>query len=389
MDRQPAGAPSSSRARGRSDAILGVAAGIEMQVEVLLLAHGSSGQLLLLRALTLLLAVAVALHRRAPLVAVALAAVVFASVESLPNSVTDELIVPFFALLLIAYGLGANSEGWRLLAGVALLLGGGALAIRLDEEPGGADDFLFLATIIVGGPVLLGRLVRDRAKLGRALRAKTAALEADRAARSAAAVSQERARIAGELHGMVTTALASMVDRSGEAERLARTDPVAAAAALKTIETTGRDALGEIRMLLGVLRREDDAAALEPLPSLTHLADLVERARAAGLAVDLRVEGGAPELPAGIDLTAYRVVQEALGEALEAGGERRASVHLRYGERELLLDVTDAGASARDEGRGLLGVRERVALYGGQLLEEQLGSGGRAVRARLPLEGVR
>jgi len=337
----------------------------------------------------LALAVAVGLHRRAPLVAVALAAVVFPGTELLPNSLVDGLIVPFFALLLIAYGLGANSDGRRLVAGLVLLLGAGALSIRLDEPPGGADDFLFLATIIAGGPVLLGRLVRDRAKLGRALRAKTAALEADRAARSAAAVSQERGRIAGELHGMVSTALASMVERSGDAERLARSDPTTAAAALEAIETTGRDALGEIRMLLGVLRRDDDTAALEPLPSLTHLADLVERARAAGLPVELRVEGEPPELPAGIDLTAYRVVQEALNEALDAGGERRASVHLRYGERELLLDVTDAGASARREGRGLLGVRERVALYGGELLAEQLASGGRAVRARLPLEGVR
>jgi signal transduction histidine kinase len=134
-----------------------------------------------------------------------------------------------------------------------------------------------------------------------------------------------------------------------------------------------------------VLRREDDEAALEPLPSLTHLADLVARARAAGLPVELRVEGDAPELPAGIDLTAYRVVQEALGEALEAGGDRRASVHLRYGERELLLDVTDAGATARREGRGPARRPERVALYGGELLAEQLGAGGHAVRAGLPV----
>ena len=270
-----------------------------------------------------------------------------------------------------------------------MLLGAGVVAIRLDDPPGGADDFLFLATILVGGPVLLGRLVQSRAQLGRALRAKTAALEAERAAQSAAAVAEERARIADELHQMVSTALATMVDRSDDAERLARGDADAAGAAFEAIETTGRDALGEIRLLLGVLRRDDDEAALEPLPSLAHLADLVARARAAGLPVELRVEGDAPELPAGIDLTAYRVVQQALTEALEAGGGRRASVHLRYGERELLLDVTDAGANARPAGRGLLGVHERVSLYGGELVAEQLATGGHTVRARLPLESVR
>ena len=137
-----------------------------------------------------------------------------------------------------------------------------------------------------------------------------------------------------------------------------------------------------------MLRRDDDEAALEPLPSLTHLADLVARARAAGLPVELRVEGDAPELPAGIDLTAYRVVQEALSEALEAGG-RQASVHLRYGERELVLHVTDAGATERRAGRGLLGVHERVALYGGELVAEQLGPRRHVVHARLPLESVR
>lgn len=388
MTRRDAAARSRIRSRERPDLLLAVAAGIEMQVE-LLFAGGSGSDVLYARGLVILLAVAIGLHRRAPLIAVALAAVVFPSMELLPNAVIDDLIVPFFALLLVAYGLGANTDGRRLLAGLALLFGAGALAIRLNDPPGGADDFLFLATIIVGGPVLLGRLVRDRAKLGRALRAKTAALEADRAARSAAAVSEERARIAGEMHEMVSTALASMVERSDVAERLARTDPHQAAAALEAIEDTGRDALGEIRLLLGVLRRDDDAAALEPLPSLTHLEDLVARARAAGLPVELRVEGDAAELPAGIDLTAYRVVQEALDEALEAGGERRASVHLRYGERELLLDVTDAGANAHGDGRRLLGVHERVALYGGVLVAEQLGTGGHAVRARLPLESAR
>lgn len=378
-----------TRSPGRADLLLGAAAAIEMEVE-LLFADGPAGELLLGRALVLVLALALALRRRAPLAAIVLAGVFFVATEAAPAGIEDDdLIGPFFALLFIAYSLGANTDGRRLGLGVALMMAAGLLAIRLDEAAVGADDFLFLATILVGGPVLLGRLVRDRARLGRALRAKAAALEEERTARSAAAVSEERARIAGELHAMVSTALATMVSASETAERLARSDPGAAGEALDAIESTGRDALGEIRLLLGVLRREDDAAALEPLPSLTHLAELVARTRAAGLPVELSVEGEPPELPAGIDLTAYRVVQEALAEAQSAGGGSSASVRLRYDERELLLDVTDDGADARGRSRALLGIHERVALYGGELVAEPLGAGGHAVRARLPLERAR
>jgi signal transduction histidine kinase len=388
MARPQAAAPSRIRSRWRADLLLAVAVGIELQLE-LLLVDGPGGELLLARAMMLVLAAGLALRRRAPLGAVALAMLVFPGIELLPNGVADELVAPFFVLLAISYSLGAGTDGRRLVAGIAGMMAAGAVAIRLDDPPGGLEDIVFLATILVGGPVLLGRLVRDRSRLGRALRAKAAALEEGRAAISAAAVAEERARIAGELHEMVSTALAAMVERSDEAERVARTDAAAAERALEAIETTGRDTLGEIRLLLGVLRREDDAAALEPLPSLTHLADLIARTRASGLPVELRVEGEPPELPAGLDLTAYRVVQEALAEALEAGGGRRASVHLRYGERELLLDVTDAGSNAHGDGRRLLGVHERVALYGGELVAEQLGTGGHAVRARLPLERAR
>jgi signal transduction histidine kinase len=379
-----AAAPDAARSRRRADLLLALAAGVALQVE-LFFADGPAGELLLARADAVLLAVAIGLRRRAPVAAVAVMVVAVVTIERV--SVADGLGGPFFALLIVMYSLGANTDGRRLALGVALVLAGGALAIALDG--GGPGDVLFLSTIMVGGPVLLGRLVRDRSRLGRALRAKAAALEAERAARSAAAVSEERARIAGELHEMVSTALAAMVERSETAERLARSDPDAAEAALEAIESTGREALSEIRLLLGVLRREDDEAALEPLPSLSHLAELVARMRASGLPVELTVEGEPPLLPAGLDLTAYRVVQEALEEARAAGGGRRATVRLRYGERELLLDVTDDGVDGLGERRGLLGIHERVALYGGELVAEPLGAGGHSVRARLPLERAR
>jgi signal transduction histidine kinase len=374
------------RSHARADLLLAVVAGIALQVELFFADGDPSGELLVTRAAAVLLAVAIGLRRQAPIAATAITVVAFVTIEQLGTS-DEGLAAPFFALIIVTYSLGANTHGWRLALGVAIALAGGAFTIALDD--GGPGDVIFLATIMVGGPVLLGRLVRDRSRLGRALRAKAAAMEQERALHSAAAVSEERARIAGELHAMVSTALASMVERSESAERLARSDPDAAEAALEAIESSGREALGEIRLLLGVLRREDDEAALEPLPSLSHLSDLVARVRASGLPVELTVEGEAPVLPAGLDLTAYRVVQEALEEARAAGGERRATVRLRYGERELLLDVTDDAADGRRATRGLLGIHERVALYGGELVAETLGAGGHSVRARLPLERAR
>ena len=185
---------------------------------------------------------------------------------------------------------------------------------------------------------------------------------------------------------MVSEALASMVGQAGTAEELSRARPDGAEAAFAAVEQTGREALGEIRRLLGVLRREDEELALAPQPSLAHLADLVARVHASGLAVELDVEGERSPLPAGVDLTAYRLVQEALGGALEAPDARRAAVRVRYAGDELALEVTDDGESPPAGDRPLLGMRERVALYGGDLVAGRVGGSGYAVRARLPLE---
>ena len=154
------------------------------------------------------------------------------------------------------------------------------------------------------------------------------------------------------------------------------------------MEHTGRDALGEIRALLGVLRREDEELALAPQPSLAHLADLAARVRAAGLPVELDLGGEHRPLPAGVDLTAYRVVQEALAGALQAPGARTAAVRLRYSADQLGVDVTDVGNAGPGSERVLLGMHERVALYGGELVAEAVPGSGYAVRARLPLENA-
>ena len=358
-----------------------------MQVE-LLLADGSPHDLRVAHIALFAMAVALAIRRRAPIAAAAVTLTALTVVERLDSNLDANLIGPFFASLIVTYSVGAHTEGRRFAAGVAVLAVGSSLAILLDEPPGGVSDFLFAGTIIVGGPVLLGRLVRARVKLSQALADKAAAAEDEREARAAGAVAGERARIAGELHHLVSDALASMVVEATAAEQLACTQPDGAEHAFAAVEDTGREALGEIRRLLGVLRREDEELALAPQPSLAHVADLVARVRASGLPVELDVEGERVPLPAGVDLTAYRVVQEALAGAQHAPDPRSAAVRLRYGGTELGVEVTDVGEAPPDGERALLGMHERVALYGGELVAEPVDGSGYAVRARLPLRVV-
>jgi signal transduction histidine kinase len=366
-----------ARRPAATDALIALVVGVGMQVELLLI-DAPRRDVLIARAALLALAAAVVVRRRLPVVAAAIGIAVITVVHSLGDDVNEDLALPFFVMLFLSYSVGAHTEGRELLAGLVVLLGGSVLAVRLDNPPGGVDDIFFALTIISGGPLLLGRLVRARVRLNRALHEKAVAVERDRAARAAGAVADERARIAGELHHLVSDALASMVGQAGAAEQLVRSKPEVAERAFASVEDTGREALAEIRRLLGVLRHDDEELALAPQPSLAHVRDLIARVRASGLAVELEVEGEQAPLPAGVDLTAYRVIQEAL----EAPDARRATVRLRYAEDEVALEVTDLG----DAWPELLGIRERVAIYGGDVVAEPVAGSGYAVRARLPLE---
>ena len=155
-----------------------------------------------------------------------------------------------------------------------------------------------------------------------------------------------------------------MTVQAGAARRMAERDPERAEASFAVVEHTGREALTELRRLLGVLRREDEELALAPQPSLAHVRSLIQRAGAAGLYVELRIDGEPVLLPAGVDLTAYRLVQEALRRAREGGHAVRASVRVTYAAGEVRIEVVDDG---QPEDRRLLGLRERVAVYGGEL----------------------
>ncbi len=368
----------------RADLLLALAFFVEALGELFLLvpadAEGKWAVVLLLAAM----AFTVAIRRRSPIVAVLLVMPLFVIANSLGDDYIDHMVSPFFATLLVLYGVGRHLEGravWLLSAyGIAAMWG----SMTLDTFDDSLGNYIVSAGALIFGPVLLGRVLRHRAGLNRALREKAERLERERGAQAELATLEERTRIAGELHDVVAHALSAMVVQASGARRLAERDPARAAEAFHAVETSGREALAEIRGLLGVLRREDEELALAPQPSLRHVGSLAQRVRAAGLPVELAVEGEARELPIGIDLTAYRVVQEALSGALEHGHAGLARVKVTYGPDHVELEVADDGRSPT---RPLLGIRERVTLSGGTLRAGARRDGGHVVRARLPLDG--
>jgi signal transduction histidine kinase len=372
--------------RSHADALLAGVFLTEASVEVALLGLPADRLALGLAAIVLQ-AAGILVRRRHPLLMVLAAYGGLSVLELLSAQVSDVIVGPALAVVLAAYSAGAYATDRRFRWMPPVTFAACATAITVDQTGGAADDYLYGGLLLVMAPLLLGRIMHNRAGLNRALEEKTRRLEHERAQRAAEAVAGERARIAGELHDVVAHALSAMVVQAGAARRSVGPAPEQARSAFASVELTGREALMEIRRLLGVLRREDEELALAPQPSLGHVGALVQRMRRAGLPVDLHVEGEAPALPAGVDLTAYRVIQEALAEALEHGGAGRAEVTVRYGVDEVRVEVLDDGRTG-DEPRALLGMRERVALYGGDLEAASRLRGGHAIRARLPLGGA-
>jgi signal transduction histidine kinase len=369
----------------RADLLLAAVLLVEGLLEVAFLLPDETPRDGLVAALVAGLAACVAIRRRAPIVAALVGMLLFLAVPVAGQEYTEHLVSPFFVAIFLIYGVGRHVEGravWIVTGCAAVLMSAFTATEQTDDAVG---NYLLSIGALVVAPVLIGRVIRSRAQLNQALREKAERLAHERADRAATAALEERTRIAGELHDVVAHALSGMVVQASGARRLAERDPARAADAFKTVETSGREALTEIRRLLGVLRREDEEIALAPQPSLRHVGSLVRRIEAAGLPVELAVEGEEHDLPIGIDLTAYRVVQEALGGALEHGHAGRARVRLRYGADLVELEVADDG---RVPERPLLGIRERVTLSGGRMQAGARRDGGHVVRAQLPLGGA-
>lgn len=361
------------------------------QIEVWALVDGH--RWLLAAPLYLVFTGAIAFRRRYPL-AVAVCVSVAANLAIISGIRRNDMFVTAVALLIACYSVAAYSEPAEARVGLAIALLTSWIAIPLSPGSKGIDNYAYIA-LIVGGTWILGRMLRRRILQAVALERR--ALEAEHAREDAAraAVAEERGRIARELHDIVAHGLSLMVVQAAAAEQILERHPEQAAAPLRAIQSVGREALGDMKRLLGLLRVEDFEAERVPPPSLSQVDRLVAQLAEAGLPVDLRVEGEMRALPAGLDVCGYRVVQEALTNSLKHGRPRSTSVVVRYGPDALELEVVDdgagggAGAAAGElggGGHGLVGMRERVALYGGSLEADRRPQGGYAVRARLPLQ---
>jgi signal transduction histidine kinase len=248
-------------------------------------------------------------------------------------------------------------------------------------------QFVFVSLIFAVVWTIGFTLGRQREEAAKA-HERAARAEQEREERARDAVAEERARIARELHDVVGHSVSVMTVQASGVRRLLRPDQHREREALLVVEQTGREALAEMRRMVGVLRRPEEAPALAPQPSLEHLDRLVEQAREAGLPVELRVEGDTVQLPAGVDLTAYRLVQEGLTNAIKHSRATRAEVLVHYRDGQIELVVSDdglGGGSGDRGGHGLVGMRERVSVYGGDLEAGPRPEGGYRLRARLPL----
>jgi signal transduction histidine kinase len=256
---------------------------------------------------------------------------------------------------------------------------------------GSEIDAVLLPLGVTAGAWLLGDSVRTRRAYLAELEAKAARLEREREEEARRAVAREQARIARELHDVISHNVSVMVVQAAAGGDVFEAEPARARSALASIEATGREALSELRRLLGVIRTDDETdAPSAPQPGLEQLSGLLDQVRAAGLPVKLTVEGARPPMPPGVDLAAYRIVQEALTNTLKHAHASEAGVTVRYGAAELAVDVLDDGRGSGANGttgggRGLAGMRERVALYDGRVDAGPRSEGGFAVSARFPL----
>ena len=282
------------------------------------------------------------------------------------------------------YSAGRYARGWMLVVCAAIVVGAIPEAAIEPGEPVGFTDIAFF-TIFFGGPFVAGRIFRHRRERERVLVEHAATLELERDARAEEAVAEERARIARELHDVVAHAISVIVLQARGGRRMLGDHPDETRVALDAIEHAGEQALTEMRRLLGMLREAGEQVALAPQPSLRRLDELAAQVSSAGLPVEVTVEGAPVELPPGVDVSAYRIVQEGLTNALEHAGPARAHVFVRYLPDELELEVVDdgvGGGNGGGSGHGLVGIRERVVSGGAGHADRTRARGAVPRRAR-------
>jgi signal transduction histidine kinase len=301
-----------------------------------------------------------------------------------------------FSALVILYSAASQTDLRQSLIAALLTAGGIAAYFTFDRgDPGLAPAVTTSATYAAAWGV--GMYVRSRRAYTNVVEERARLIEREREVREREAVADERARIARELHDVVGHALNLIVIQSGGAQRVMEAKPDLARDSLASIEATGRQALSDMERMLGMLRAAGDGDdGLSPQPGLGDVDALAARVSEAGLPVAVKVEGAAAELPASVDLSAYRIIQEALTNALKHAGPARAAVTIRYTRDGVDLEVVDDGrgidrgeaASATLGGRGLIGMQERVSLFGGDFDAGPRPEGGFRVHAVLPLKAT-
>jgi signal transduction histidine kinase len=342
-----------------------------------------------LAAIVVLWTLALLLRRRFPFAAPVFVFFLCATVSGTDREAVSSVDTTAFALLLAFWAVGAQQEARRAAAGVAI---GCATVAVLVERDLRIDSSEGIEVVILGAGFCLAAFVLERrTRRAAALEERAVRSEREREERERVAVAEERRRIARDLHDVVAHGVGVMTVQAGAARLLLEDDPARARGPLLAVEQAGREALGELRRLLGILRRDEGEPALRPQPGLGDLEELVAQARRGGLPVELAVQGTPAPLPAGVDLAAYRIVQEALTNTRKHAGPARASVAVRYQSEALDLEITDDGRAHPNGtgGHGLIGMRERVTLYGGQLDAAPRPHGGYRVRAHLPLHTAR
>jgi signal transduction histidine kinase len=303
------------------------------------------------------------------------------------DSYFDNALPAYLIALGIAVWFGMRPKRREAIAGWAALQIVSVVLTLHDPQTQSASDY-FWSLITFSIAWIIGFALGERLRETDVARRLAEQAELEREEQARLAVTEERARIARELHDVVGHSVSVMTVQAAAVRRLLEPDQDREREALLVVEQTGREALAEMRRMVGVLRRPEEAPALAPQPSLEHLDKLVAHTRETGLPVELRVEGMPAQLPAALDTTAYRIVQEALTNAVKHANASRAEVVVRYRNGTVELIVSDDGDGDGDgggSGHGLVGMRERVSVYGGELEAGPQAGGGFRLRATLPV----
>jgi signal transduction histidine kinase len=356
--------------------------------------HNRVGPPLLAVAATTVTCTALLWRRQRPLQVLMLIAAVTVGRALIGGGVTG---LGMFAPVMVGTYSAARYRGdmpWYVAAAATALLAFGSTSVDglLDPTRGTSAGFVAFAYVVLVTLWVLGTLVRSREHVALQLAERADALEGERDRKAGEAVAEERARIARELHDVVAHSVSVLIVQAQAAETVLEREPEKARSYLRKIDATARDALAEMRRLVDILDTDRSDQLTDPQPGLARLAELADHVRGSGLRVCLEVRGTPLQLSPGVDLAAFRIVQEALTNALRHARATEARVTLIYSRASLEVEVIDDGLGRATQqhvgGRGLIGMEERVSLYGGKLTYGPNPDRGFAVRAEIPIDGV-